>query len=116
MSCLDDELRNAMRREEPPEGFVERVLAKVPATNQDKWTSLFAWRGLKWALAGAMCLGLAAAVVEHQRAQEEQARGMAAKAQLMLALRITSYKLQFAQAKVQRIADPWPSRSQSREN
>lgn len=31
MSHLDDELRNALRREEPPEGFVNRVLERLPA-------------------------------------------------------------------------------------
>jgi hypothetical protein len=31
MSHLDDELRTALRREEPPDGFVNRVLERLPA-------------------------------------------------------------------------------------
>ena len=31
MSHLDDELRSALRPEAPPDGFVDRVLARLPA-------------------------------------------------------------------------------------
>jgi hypothetical protein len=101
MNRLDDELRNAMRREEPPEGFAGRVLARVQEKKQSAWTGIFGSRALRWALAGAMCLALVIASVEYKRAQDERARGEAAKQQLMLALRITADKLQFAQEKVQ---------------
>jgi hypothetical protein len=114
MKRLEDELRNAMRREQPPEGFAERVLVATKETKQRAGFSIFAWRGLRWALAGAMCLVLAAAGIEYRKAQE-QARGEAAKTQLMLALRITGNKLQFAQAKVQHSAR-WAYQNQMKEN
>ena len=116
MKRLEDELRNAMRREEPPEGFAERVLAQAAATKQSVWAGAFAWRRLRWALAGALCLALVVAGIEYRQAQEERARGEAAKEQLMLALRITAGKLQFVQSKIQLHAGPWIYRDQTKEN
>jgi len=107
MMRLEDELRNAMRREEPPEGFIERTLARATATRHSPWAGVFAWRGMRWALAGALCLVLVLAGVGYKREQEERARGAAAKAQLMLALQITANKLQLAQEKTQQLAAPW---------
>jgi hypothetical protein len=107
MNRLEEELRNAMRREEPPEGFAGRILARAQEKKQSSWTGIFTSRGLRWALAGAMCLALAVAGVEYKRAQDERARGEAAKEQLMLALRITAGKLQFAQEKVQQHSSAW---------
>ncbi len=103
MKHLEDELKKALRREDPPEGFVERVLAAATMRKQSAWDRFFASPGLRWAFAGALCLMLAVAGVEYKRAVEEQARGAAAKAQLMLALRITADKLQIAQEKVQKL-------------
>jgi hypothetical protein len=103
MNRLENELHNAMRREEPPEGFADRVLARV---SERKHVSrmLFLMRpSFRWALAGALCLLLVVAGVEYRQDKQEQARGEAAKAQLMLALRITAGKLQLAQEKVQQI-------------
>ena len=106
MKRLEDELRNAMRREEPPEGFVARTLARASAPRQNAWIGIFARRGMRWALAGALCLVLAVAGMEFRRAQVERARGEAAKAQLMLALRITADKLQLVQSKAQQHGIP----------
>lgn len=102
MKHLEDELKKAMRREEPPHGFTERVLAATSKAKPAPWDRLFAWPGLRWVLAGAMCLALMAAGLEYRQEQVEKARGEAAKAELMQALRITAYKLEFAQAKVQK--------------
>ncbi|MBN1566686.1 MAG: hypothetical protein JXA73_02490 [Acidobacteria bacterium] len=101
MNRLEDDLRMALKREEPPEGFLERVLAETRAEKQRTWIRIFAQPGLKWALAGAMCLVLLVGGIEYKRAQDEQARGEAAKAQLILALRITADKLQLAQTRLQ---------------
>jgi hypothetical protein len=107
MNRLEDDLRIAMKREEPPEGFAERVLAKTETAKQRAWSRIFAWPGLKWALAGAMCLILVVGGIEYKRAQDERVRGEAAKEQLMLALRITADKLQLAQTKVQQHSNEW---------
>ena len=102
MKRLEDELKRALWRDEPPDGFAERVLAAAEERGQSAWSRLFARPGFRWALAGAMCLMLAVIGTEYKKAQDEQARGRAAKAQLMLALRVTAEKLQFAQEKVQK--------------
>jgi len=103
MNRLENELRNALKREEPPEGFADRVLARVSERKQVSRMNFFMWPSLKWAFAGALCLLLVVAGVEYRQDKQEQARGEAAKAQLMLALRITAGKLQLAQEKVQQI-------------
>ena len=102
MKHLEDELREAMRREEPPAGFTNRVLAAASGTRTNPWTRIFGWSGVRWALAGAMCLMLAVAGIEYKQRRDEQERGEAAKAQLMQALRITADKLEFAQATIQK--------------
>jgi hypothetical protein len=106
MNRLENELRNAMKREEPPEGFAERVLARAAGTKQISRTNILMRPAFRWASAGAMCVLLAVAGMEYRHAKQEQARGEAAKAQLMLALRITADKLQLAQEKVQQIGNP----------
>jgi hypothetical protein len=103
MKRLEDELRRALRREEPPDGFAERVLAAAAEKKQSVLSRFFAWPGLRWALAGVVCLMLAVGGVEYKRVQEEQARGNAAKARLMMALRITADKIQMAQEKVENL-------------
>lgn len=116
MNRLEDELRNAMRHEEPPEGFVERVLARTTPVKQRSWTGILSGKSLRWALAGTVCLALAVAGIEFRQAQEERARGEAAKTQLMLALRITAGKLQLAQAKVRQIDGTHSYRNRQKEN
>jgi hypothetical protein len=93
MSRLDDELKIALRREEPPPGFAERVLARADFPRRRR-----AW----WAAAIAAAILLAAGVeFEHQR--RLRADGEQARARVMLALRITGSKLQFIKEKVNAI-------------
>jgi hypothetical protein len=101
MKHLEDELRKALRRKQPPEGFAERVLSKTEATPRSLGFNVFARHSLRWALAGVICFLLLAVGIRYRQAKEEYARGEAAKTQLMLALRITADKLQFAQLKIQ---------------
>ncbi len=106
MSRLEDELRNALRRESPPAGFVERVLARA-AEQQSRW-SIVAWvrmRPMRWAVAAGMALLMVGAGIEYQNQREERARGEAARAQVLLALKITGTKLQLAQQKIQELQD-----------
>lgn len=103
MNRLENGLRNALKREEPPEGFADRVLARVSERKQVSPINFLMRPSFRWALAGALCLLLVVAGVEYRQDKQEQARGEAAKAQLMLGLRITAGKLQMAQAKVQQI-------------
>lgn len=118
MNRLEDELRSALRREQPPADFTDRVMARIaqlPARQEkerssDGWlkrlAGFFQPHRMKWAMAGAMACLLAFAGIgvsryrEHQRAIET-AEGEKAKEQVMLAMRIASTKLNVAQKKVQ---------------
>ncbi len=113
MTRLEDELRNALRRESPPESFTARVLARaaVQAPRRRWWPAVFEMPRLRWAAVAAMCLILAVAGFEYWNVRTERARGERAKAQLMLALRITGSKLQLAQHKVQEIQAPRTNRN-----
>ncbi len=109
MSRLEDDLRKALARQEPPADFTERVLARVHAepprtTVWDRLSGFFHAPMLRLATAAALCLVLAIGVgLEEQRRTREQ--GEAAKAKLMLALKITSSKLQTARTAVHSISE-----------
>jgi hypothetical protein len=120
MSKLDDELKIALRRDEPPDGFAARVLERVhsapvaPAPQAVRkswwqWLSQSAgslrleWLPGRWLTAGALaCALLLVTVGVYRHRQEELARQEAerAKAQVVLALQIASAKLNIAQRRV----------------
>lgn len=104
MSRFEDDLRQALQRVEPSEGFAERVMAKTEAHRAAprRWSglsSLFQGPRLRWAAAFA-CLALVG-VIQYERVSQERAEGERAKQQVMLALRITAGKLRVAQDRVQ---------------
>jgi len=125
MSRFDDELRLALRREEPSADFADRVMARIaelPVTpKQEKsrersnwWQRLaavFQPPQMKWALAGTLAVVLMIAGFgayryrEQQRMLAEIAEGEKAKEQVMLAMRIASGKLNVAQKKVQKTSE-----------
>ncbi len=129
MSRLDDELKIALRRDEPPEGFAARVLERIAALPDEAasqgvgqnvgqkvkkswWQRLtetlgtfsMNWLPGRWLTAGtlACALLLVVTVGVYKHRQEELARQEAerAKAQVVLALQIASSKLNIAQRKV----------------
>lgn len=108
MNRLEDELKRALQRVGPPAGFAERVLARAASEKEKKKArSLFGfeWLGassIRWATACALCIVLATSGILYRR--EQRRRGEEAKEQLMLALRITSSKLQIATESVRDIS------------
>ena len=100
MDRLENKLRDVLKREDPPDGFAERVLARTLETKQNVRTGRFAWRGLRWGLAGALCLALVMAGIEYRHAREQRIRSEAAKEQLLLALRIAGDQIEFVWSKV----------------
>lgn len=110
-SKLEPELKKALQPVEPPEGFAERLMARVAAGEREKsgrgwsswWAGLFESRGLRWALTGALCISIAAGGVFYRHEQDRRAAGEQAKEKLMLALRLTASKLQLAQSEVRQI-------------
>ena len=102
---LEDTLKHALRRQDAPEDFTQRVMARVAAQNstpqpqREPWLDFFTQPILRWAalaaVAAAMIFGVHIYTVRRERAQ-----GEAAKQRLMLALRVAGSKLQLAKAKV----------------
>lgn len=118
MTRFEDELRNALRRQEPPAGFADRVLARAAEqrsrqakrTWRDSWLNIVAqpfYPGnlLRWVAVAAVAVALVVGGVHYRnvQVQRERARGEAAKARLLLALRIAGSKLQLAKARVDQI-------------
>ena len=110
MNYSEEELKSALRRQEAPAGFAERVLARVaketatePAPRRNPWLTFFMQPLVRWASAAALAAALIAGGIHYRNLQRERAQGEAAKQQLMLALRIAGTKLQLAKAKVNEI-------------
>jgi hypothetical protein len=118
---LEKALREALQREEPSPDFTARVMARVAAQPQvervvqrgetlswwQRLTGFFQVSQLRWVMTGAMaCLLLMAGLgIYRYREQQrqlalERAEGERAKEQVLLALQITSAKLNVAQRKI----------------
>lgn len=102
MTPFEEELKRALARREPSEGFADRVLARVNA-GRAQYTArggllqrLRSWR-LVPVFAGALMITGGVAYQQH----EHETRGEAAKKQLLLAMRIAGSKLQYAQSRVE---------------
>jgi hypothetical protein len=100
---FDDELKAALKRREPPEGFEERVLARAqsPAVGRQPsrraWLAwLTPWPRQAWVAAGVVAATLlVTSGVQYQR----QRQGELAKQQVMLALEIAGSKINYVQKK-----------------
>lgn len=105
--AMDEELRQALRREEAPAGFAERVLAGVrqrqamePATPWwRRWMRVHVV-ALRYATTLILMMAVAIGAWEYRRYEQERREGEAARQQVLLALRIASRKLQYAHTKV----------------
>jgi anti-sigma-K factor RskA len=93
MNRLERELKESLKRREPPPGLAERVLAHTFATEKPGFSG---WRWLAVAAMVVLMVGGVALVREHRR----QAEGERTKQQLMVALRITGSKLRSVQEKL----------------
>jgi negative regulator of sigma E activity len=111
MSRLDDELRDelrqALRREEPPVGFEARLLARL-SSEPKRETRLSRWfrfpelrfpMPTRLAFTAVLCL-MVVAGVQYEREKHERIEGEAAKVKLMQALRVTGTQLQAVREKV----------------
>jgi type VI protein secretion system component VasF len=96
MTPFDADLKKALARVEPPDGFTERLATRIAALPPRRRTPVY-WR---WAAVAAAAAVLFSGVsYEHER----QMRGEAAKEKLLLAMRITSSKLQQAQQRIEEV-------------
>ncbi len=102
MTPFEEELKQALRRTEPAGDFTARVLARCAQEDERLERSFWrlAWLTPAWragALAAAL-LVLAGGTAYQQHAHA--VKGMAAKRQLLLAMRIAGTKLQQVQERV----------------
>jgi hypothetical protein len=100
MTNLEDDLREALRRKEPDEDLVARVLRRIPDEQRARRRTVLVWTA---AAAIVVAIGGGIQYSAVQRASEERARGEAAAAQVREALRITGSKLSVVQAKFKEI-------------
>jgi len=103
---LERELRTALTRRQPSPGLSERILARVEEPRESWWPRLvapFRLPVMRWAVTCLMVVSIAGGTFVYQRHQQEVARGLAAKQQLMIALHIASSKMQSVQYKVHTI-------------
>ncbi|MGJ5816598.1 hypothetical protein [Paludibaculum fermentans] len=108
---LESSLRQALEREDAPEWFAEGVMARVRSEGmKPRRTWLAGWLGSGGGLGSGRWMRWAAAVatvalvfggVRWEQQRRQQVQGEAAKAQLMMALRMTGEKLRVAQVRVQ---------------
>jgi hypothetical protein len=124
MKNLDDELKHALRREEPADGFVERVMARVEDARQQPLAPRPVGSGFsriappkggahvgsvaRWLAAAAVVLAMGGAGIQYraaqiERARAEQAAGEAAGQRVMLALQIAGSKLHLVQSRINRL-------------
>jgi len=107
MMPFEDELRKALARCDPPEGFTAEVLERLNISPASKpRTRLFAWPAFSWRLAtfAALLLALVAGLAYRQHIRIE--KGEAAKKQLLIAMQIAGTQLHEAQLRVKRIQFP----------
>lgn len=92
---LEHDLKRVLRRQSPPPGFASRVMQRIEREKAPKraW-----WRAVAASLALTAILGGWAAREVHQRREGERA-----KEQVLLALRIASEKVRYAQHEVRDI-------------
>jgi hypothetical protein len=85
MNDLEQLLRHALLRREPPEGFAERVMERIPAARHG-------WQRRWMAMAAAACIAVVggSSWEQHRR----QVEGEQAKQELIYALTIASESLQ----------------------
>lgn len=117
MNPLEQELKNALRRQEPSTDFTERVMARIQSAGVGRRIETLGWSraaglrnwfhvpAVRWASAAAMCFVLVIGGLAQYRARERRRRqeGEMARAQVMLALRIASAKLNGALREVKQV-------------
>ena len=107
---LEKVLRESLQREEAPPDFAAKILAQTVGAGSSAKLSAVPRRPKSWlqkpvtlALAATLAaMAIVPAVVMDYRRREDEARGLKAKQDLMLALAITRDQFQQAKEKVQR--------------
>src|SRR5688500_8916341 len=111
MNDFEQKLKRAMSRQDPPEGFTERVLARVREAETERrqpapaphaapwwkaWLNVFAVPAWRVATAAALALVLTISGITAYQRHQERKRAEKALADLMIALQITTKELRTA--------------------
>ena len=102
---MHEELRDAMRRVDPPEGFADRVFARVDRQQPEPGSpkrprAAKAARGRLRVFAVAASLVIAIGAGLWYRAEERRREGEEAKRQVLLSLNIAGSKLRAVQSRI----------------
>ncbi len=104
---LEQQLKDALQRQDAPQGFDARVLARLHEreTKQSFGSRVLSWMRMpaaRLAVTAALFVAVFGGVLGYQRYERRREAGEAARRELLLALRITGSKLQYAQERVNR--------------
>jgi hypothetical protein len=102
MNRFEAKIREALKPEEPPLGFAERVMARTQDRHIGSQKHNSAYPRLRWAAAVVLCALLFIGGMEYYRQRTERSQSAAAKQQLMLALQIAGKQLRSVQSKINR--------------
>ena len=93
---LDDELRGALKRQPPSPDFADRVLARIARGDVEGGRS----PALRWLAAAAALTLVVAGSVRYYAYQQSVAEAERVKAEIRLALQITSEKIAMVQLRL----------------
>jgi hypothetical protein len=105
---LEQELRRALQRKDPPRGFHDKVLARIASGETARArATMWVWPRIAVPVAASLMLAFGGTYYAH-RQQERQAQELRAQTEqaaraVVLALQIASQKISAAQAKVEEI-------------
>lgn len=95
---FERELREQLQARSAPEGFADRVMARVPQRPVRREWFRFGAPVWRWAIATLLVVGMVVGGLERERQQRQE--GERARDQVRLALRITGSALRDVQQKV----------------
>ena len=105
---FDQELKEILRRVDPPEGFGARLQARLDQERDRRFPASSKRRSVlpRWLAAGVMAATIGALAIglgtyRNSRVAGERAQGIRARQELMLAVRIASQKANVARTAVQ---------------
>jgi hypothetical protein len=100
MKSLDDDLRGALRRLQPPEGFADRVRRRVESERPfARHQPSRATRAVRWALAATLAVA-AGGGLWYRAEEQRRVQGEEAKRQVLLGLSIAGSKLKAIEMQV----------------
>ena len=92
MDQFEDDLKQALRRVDPPEGFERRLFARLSAAVPPPPARPREHRVAAWAVAAGLIFASFGGVTVYRQYQQQR-RALDARDQLLLALRVTGQKL-----------------------